>query len=393
GTGTAGDPYVLTSIDSSDGSETEINSSATVTVAGTGTSADPYILTSTGGADGSETIIDSGASSVIVSGDGTSGDPYILTNPPSMISVTYPLTNDGTVTTPVMITADGIDASHIGTGAVTSDEILNATINLEDLDDMGATTTGQVIKWNQTTPGWEIGNDEGALPTGTPGGIFFSDGSAGLDDDPTNLSWDAVNNRLRSFTFATPGGNSSQPGYGFSTNNDFDTGMFWAANNEIGFATGSNEAIRIDASQNVGIGTSTPDTNRKLHVAGNLQVDGEVWVGLTQEHPDYVFQKYYSGKSNLNPRYDFKKLTEIEAFIKKHHHLPGIKSAVQVKKEGSWNVSESNLQNLEKIEELFLHTINQEKEIKKLKNQNETLSSELETLKKDMAEIKALLKK
>ena len=56
-------------------------------------------------------------------------------------------------------------------------------------------------------------------------------------------------------------------------------------------------------------------------------------------------------------------------------------------------LAEMNIKLLQKIEELTLYTINQEKEIEKLKTQNQTLSTELETLKKDMAEIKALLKK
>ena len=99
------------------------------------------------------------------------------------------------------------------------------------------------------------------------------------------------------------------------------------------------------------------------------------------------------GYSNLNEDYQFKTLKEIEAFVKKYHHLPGVVSAKEAKATGKWNLTRSSLNNLEKIEELYLHTIDQEKEIEKLKTQNQTLSTELETLKKDMAEIKALLKK
>ena len=109
--------------------------------------------------------------------------------------------------------------------------------------------------------------------------------------------------------------------------------------------------------------------------------------------PDYVFEKYFDGRSRLNEAYSFKSLREIEAFVKKNHHLPGIKSAAQVKLEGSWNLSESNLQNLEKIEELFLHTIEQEKAIDRLKKENDSITKELESLKKELEAIKYLLKK
>jgi hypothetical protein len=94
----------------------------------------------------------------------------------------------------------------------------------------------------------------------------------------------------------------------------------------------------------------------------------------------------------LKETYDFLTIEQIEAFVMKNHHLPGIKSAKEVQEDGFWNLSESNLQNLEKIEELFLHTINQEKEINQLKNKNESLSTELELVRKDLAEIKELLK-
>ena len=47
--------------------------------------------------------------------------------------------------------------------------------------------------------------------------------------------------------------------------------------------------------------------------------------------------------------------------------------------------------NLEKIEELFLHTIEQEKKINQLQTENEGLSIELEALKRDMERIKQLV--
>ena len=77
----------------------------------------------------------------------------------------------------------------------------------------------------------------------------------------------------------------------------------------------------------------------------------------------------------------------------KNHHLPGIKSFEEAQEDGFWNLSVSNLQNLEKIEELFLHTIEQEKKIKALEDENEQLAEDLDELKSQILEIKTLLNK
>src|SRR5690606_16936968 len=153
--------------------------------------------------------------------------------------------------------------------------------------------------------------------------------------------------------------------------------------------------VTLPANSNFGIQNITTTGNISgddITATGDINVTGSVFRAAVDLHPDYVFQKYFLGNSDLKENYDFQTLAQIEAFVKKHHHLPGIKSAEEVKQDGFWNLSESNLQNLEKIEELFLHTIEQEKKIEQLKTENQSLSAELLSLRKDMDEIKALLK-
>jgi len=148
--------------------------------------------------------------------------------------------------------------------------------------------------------------------------------------------------------------------------------------------------LTIKNSGDVGIGFTAP--TEKLDVDGNIRAAGNFISGaLTLTVPDYVFQNYFNGYSSLKPTYRFNTLAQVEAFIKKNNHLPGVTSAAEAKANGSWNLSDSNLENLEKIEELFLHTIAQEKKIDQLESKNNALNKELEAIKADMALIKQLL--
>ncbi len=64
---------------------------------------------------------------------------------------------------------------------------------------------------------------------------------------------------------------------------------------------------------------------------------------------------------------------------------------IEVEDKGGILVNRATEINLEKIEELFLHTINQEHKIKKLESENQVLSQELKAMQNDLEEIKALL--
>ena len=114
----------------------------------------------------------------------------------------------------------------------------------------------------------------------------------------------------------------------------------------------------------IGIGTTHPD--ELLTVKGKIHTQ-EVLVDLNGAiTPDYVFENYYLGKSKLNPNYKFLTLPEIETYIKEYHHLPGVPSAKEIEENGL-SLKEMNLLLLEKIEELTIFTIQQQKDIDALK--------------------------
>jgi hypothetical protein len=104
----------------------------------------------------------------------------------------------------------------------------------------------------------------------------------------------------------------------------------------------------------LGIGTRTPGTN-KLAVEGTI---GARRVKVTQVNPwpDYVFE----------PAYKMPSLQELEAYIKENKHLPDVPTAKEVAKDGV-DVGEMNRILLQKIEELTLHLIEQQKELNEMK--------------------------
>jgi len=75
-------------------------------------------------------------------------------------------------------------------------------------------------------------------------------------------------------------------------------------------------------------------------------------------------------------------LSEIEYYLNKYNHLPGVQSEKEVKQKG-WSVTESVMDNGEKIEELFLFMIEQQKIIDRLQVDNEDLKSRLEKIEKE----------
>jgi len=140
------------------------------------------------------------------------------------------------------------------------------------------------------------------------------------------------------------------------------------------FSWGSydNDYMIMTANGNLGIGTNKPLA--KLSVNGNILAT-EIKIKTNIEVPDYVF----------DPNYQLPKLTTIENYVKKYRHLPEIPSAAEIQKEGI-DLTQMNLALLKKVEELTLHLIEKEKEIEKLKINQEAgfleLSKRLDRMEK-----------
>jgi hypothetical protein len=116
---------------------------------------------------------------------------------------------------------------------------------------------------------------------------------------------------------------------------------------------GSSPATMAISGGKVGIGTINPDA--LLTVNGIIHAK-EIKVDLTGSLADFVF----------HPTYKLMPLHEVEQFVKTNSHLPEIPSAAEVSKYGM-NMGEMQNKLLQKIEELTLYMIEQQKQIEELK--------------------------
>ncbi|SEL98385.1 hypothetical protein SAMN05421740_11911, partial [Parapedobacter koreensis] len=116
----------------------------------------------------------------------------------------------------------------------------------------------------------------------------------------------------------------------------------------------------------VGIGTMDPA--ERLSVNGNVRAK-EVKVEMAN-WPDYVF----------GAGYDLMTLPALESHIKTHGHLPGIPKAREVEAEGI-GLAEMNRKLLEKVEELTLHLIQQQKNIDSQGEEIQMLKVQLNNLR------------
>jgi len=134
------------------------------------------------------------------------------------------------------------------------------------------------------------------------------------------------------------------------------------SNGNVGIKT-DNPTAGLTVNSNVLIGdpaTIGLPPGYKLYVqTGILTEKVKVAIETTGNWSDYVFQKDYKMLS----------LAEVEAYIIKNKHLPGVPSAEEVVKNGI-DVATMDAKLLEKIEELTLYVIKLEKELNELKEKH-----------------------
>lgn len=146
--------------------------------------------------------------------------------------------------------------------------------------------------------------------------------------------------------------------------------------------TGDNGTATIDARIDGTVvmgGEAGSDDITNASIAASYYSDYALWVkqGIVADdialagsedwaasQPDYVFEE----------EYELPTLDNVNAFIKENKHLPEIPSKAEVADRG-WSLPEMDQKLLKKVEELTLYTIEQDKQIRELREMVEQLIS------------------
>ncbi len=259
---------------------------------------------------------------------------------------------------------------------------------------------GQVIS---NTSGHGLVQTDGTTSVGT-----YTDGTAGwIGTNSNHPLYFYTSNGWESMTITT-GGNV---GIGTSAPNEKltvagTTGLYGnslfcpnqsGANGTVSIGTPTifpNSMLNVKSNLQYGAFIDAPNSSTAaLQVEGLTRLNGEVGIGIAPSSvyslavggkiictelrvqatpfPDYVFDASY----NLKP------LEEVEQHILAHHRLPNMPPATEVESDGM-NVGGVQLKLVEKVEELTLYLLQQQKELKAQKQEIEQLRTQLNTSKK-----------
>ena len=169
------------------------------------------------------------------------------------------------------------------------------------------------------------------------------------------------------------GGTSSFEGTIYGTQDIAVSGKVRAIGNIVGL-----DNLFIAEKVGIGVPEGTIPVNTKLAVEGLIS-SREVKVlpnGMT--FPDYVFEKDY----------DLMSLKELEEYITPNKHLPGIPNACEIEENQGIELGAMNVKLLEKVEELFLHAIAQQKLIEELQLKTAEIQKENQEFKTELNKLK-----
>ena len=242
---------------------------------------------------------------------------------------------------------------------------------------------GYQALYSNTTGHTNIASGDGALRSNTTGFANIASSFSSLYGNTTG-SYNIALGR-QSLTSNTVGSSNLALGdkagyYSVGNNNIFlgkNAGYYETGDYRLYIGSDSNKTIIYGDMQTgqVLMGSKQPSGytfkgTRTLNVVGGILTDS-IRLAPVGDWADYVF----SDKYVLRP------LPEVEQFIKVNQHLPGIPSGAEVGQKGI-NLAEINTKLLEKVEELTLYLLQQQKQLDEQKKTAEQQQREIDELKK-----------
>ena len=223
-----------------------------------------------------------------------------------------------------------------------------------DLSASGITTTTAGLSWSASTDNVGVTDYE----------VFQDSVSIGLTGGGTSFNVTGLS-PMTGYVFTVfaqdAAGNVSTVSNSVSVTTLDAGGVIDYTSDNANLLTVDWQARDLFADRNVGIGTNNTQGYR-LAVAGNVIAE-EIKIALQTNWPDYVFETNYKLPT----------LDEVEKYIKANGHLINMPNAEEVKNNGI-QLGEMNTKLLEKIEELTLYIIDQQKKINELERANMIIS-------------------
>ncbi len=152
----------------------------------------------------------------------------------------------------------------------------------------------------------------------------------------------------------------------------------------------NSDAIWHQNKVSVGISNiPSSEPTATLFVNGDMAVSGKYYT-TSSVYADYVFDHYLEGKSELNQAYKFKTLKDVKEYIYENKHLPGVTKISDLKQgDNGYTIDMTSLmiQQLEKIEELYLHIIELNDKVEESQKQHKQLTEELQIVRTELGKL------
>jgi hypothetical protein len=290
-------------------------------------------------------------------------------------------------------TASGLQALYSNTTGTFNTAVGNVALYSNTTGDLNTAIGYQALQYN-TTGNYNTANGHGTLYSNTTGTFNTASGDGALNENTTG-NYNAVygsqallynNTGNNNVAIGDSAGNKS-----IGSGNIYigkRAGCYETGDNKLYIGNDSNKTI-IYGDMSTGqllLGNQQPTVytfkgTRTLNVLGGILSDS-VRVSPGANWADYVFANGYQ----------LKPLGELENFIKINQHLPNVPSAADVANNGI-ELGAMNAKLLEKIEELTLYILQQQKQLQAQQDNGALLRKQFADQQQQIDELRKLLVK